>query len=102
MEVELRGYSTPEGIVVLAGSYGRSEAAPSAATSILNYRQRLTDQGIAAVHNGTYTLLKDHLFRSPSTAAAAMVGASMNGRVTWKNAAGLTFQQIEDKKLAEA
>ncbi|WP_422758926.1 GIY-YIG nuclease family protein [Paenarthrobacter sp. C1] len=97
---ELRGYSTPEGVVVLAGSYGRAQAAPSAATSILNYRQRLIDQGIAAAEDGRYTLVKDHLFGSPSTAAAVMVGASMNGRVTWKNAAGLTFQEIEDRKLA--
>lgn len=97
---ELHGYSTSEGVVVLAGSYGRSEAAPSAATSIRNYRQRLIDQGIAAVQDGTYTLMKDHLFGSPSTAAAVMVGASMNGRVMWKNYAGLTFQEIEDRKLA--
>jgi hypothetical protein len=97
---ELRGYSTSEGVVVLSGSYRRSQAAPSAANSILNYRQRLLDQGIAAVQDGAYTLLKDHLFGSPSTAAAVMLGASTNGRVTWKNGAGLTFQQIEDMKLA--
>lgn len=98
---ELRGYSTSEGVVVLAGSYGRAEAAPSVAESILNYRQRLIDQGIAAHEEGRYVLLKDHLFGSPSTAAGVMIGASVNGRVTWKNASGLTFQQIEDRKLLD-
>jgi hypothetical protein len=98
---ELRGYSTSEGVVVLAGSFGRAESAPSAADSLRNYRQRLVDQGIAAIQDGRYVLLKDHLFGSPSTSAGVMVGASMNGRITWKNAAGLTFQQIEDRKLAQ-
>lgn len=98
---ELRGYSTSEGVVVLAGSFGRAEAAPSAAESIRNYRQRLIDQGIAAIEGDRYVLLKDHLFGSPSTAAGVMIGASVNGKVTWKNAAGLTFQQIEDRKLLD-
>jgi hypothetical protein len=99
---ELRGYSTSEGMVVLAGSFGRAEAAPSAAESIRNYRRRLIDQGIAAVEGGRYVLLKDQLFGSPSTAAGVILGASVNGRITWKNAAGLTFQQIEDRKLLDA
>lgn len=98
---ELRGYSTSEGVVVLAGSFGRAEAAPSAAESIRNYRQRLIDQGIADIERDRYVLLKDHLFGSPSTAAGVMIGASVNGRITWKNAAGLTFQQIEDRKLLD-
>jgi hypothetical protein len=98
---ELRGYSTSEGVVVLAGSYGRAKAAPSAADSIRNYRQRLIDQGIATIDGERYVLLKDHLFGSPSTAAGAMMGTSVNGRVTWKNDAGLTFQQIEDRKLLD-
>jgi hypothetical protein len=98
---ELRGYATSEGVVVLAGSYGRAEAAPSAPEPIRNYRQRLIDQGIAAIEGDRYVLLKDHLFGSPSTAAGVMIGASVNGRVTWKNASGLTFQQIEDRKLLD-
>lgn len=98
---ELRGYSTSEGVVVLAGSFGRAQAAPSAAESIRNYRKRLIDQGIATIEGDRYVLLKDHLFGSPSTAAGAMMGTSVNGRVTWKNAAGLTFQQIEDRKLLD-
>lgn len=61
-------------MVVLAGSYGRSEAAASAATSILNYRRRLIEQGTAVVQDATCTLLKDHLFGSPSTAAAVRTG----------------------------
>jgi len=86
--------------VVLAGSHGRAEPAPSAAASIRAYRQRLIEQGIASVQNGKFSLLRDHLFGSPSMAAAVLIGANINGRITWKNSAGLTFQQIEDQKLA--
>jgi len=97
---ELKGFSTPEGVVALAGSHGRAEPAPSAAASIRAYRQRLIEQGIASVQNGKFSLLRDHLFGSPSMAAAVLIGANINGRITWKNSAGLTFQQIEDQKLA--
>jgi hypothetical protein len=60
----------------------------------------LLEQGIAEVRGDDYVFVKDHLFSSPSTAGAIIVGGNINGRITWKAADGRTFQQLEDQALS--
>jgi len=70
--VDGRGVYTPEGFVVLAGSVGRLENVPSIqGTNDGRVRERLIAAGVMEVSEaGTITFLRDHLFRSPSSAAA--------------------------------
>lgn len=58
------------------------------------------EQGIAEVRGEDYVFVKDHVFSSPSTAGAIVVGGNINGRITWKTADGRTFQQLEDQALS--
>jgi hypothetical protein len=92
---------TSEGLVVLAGSVGNAGARPSAPPSILRGRQLLIQRGIAEIRGDKLVMTLDHLFSSPSQAAAILVGGSVNGRDSWKNAAGLTVNEIEAASVGD-
>lgn len=92
---EGKGTLTPEGLVVQAGSYGRPTESNGCQTWIVNLRRKLQDQGIVEITSDRLTLLKDHLFSSPTAAGVTLVGRSINGRTSWKNAAGKTLDELE-------
>lgn len=97
---DARAHVTADGILVLAGSVGRADSRPSLAAGMVRRRAELIDQGVAEIRGDDYVFLKDQVFASPSTAGAVVMGGSINGRITWKNTAGLTFQQLEESALA--
>ena len=93
--VEARGLYTAEGFVVLAGSVGRVDTAPSLGDSNARWRQRLLDGGVMrADEQGRLVFPKDHLFKSPSGAAIALLGRTANGWREWKSAQGQTLHQL--------
>ena len=75
-----RGVYTSEGFVVLAGSVGRLENVPSIqGTNDGRVRERLIAAGVMEVSEaGTITFPRDHLFRSPSSAASALLGRTLS------------------------
>lgn len=88
---------TDEGLVVLAN--------PDAAAAIQNslsggyrvLRERLLSSGVL-VENGTkLKFARDQLFRSPSQAAAVVVGYSINGRDAWRTFNGVTYSDFESR-----
>ncbi len=95
--VEAQGLYTSEGFGVLAGSVGRLENAPSLlGTSDERYRQRLIDSGVMEViPDGKVSFPKDHLFRTPSGGAIALLGRACNGWLEWKNAQGQTLHAVK-------
>jgi hypothetical protein len=99
---EGRGTLTPEGLVVQAGSYGRPLESKGCPTWIVNLRRKLQEQGVLEITNGRLTLLKDHLFNSPTAAGVTLVGRSINGRTSWKNAVGKTLDELERMNLDTA
>ncbi len=91
-----RGQYTSEGFVVLKGSVGRLENVPSIrGTAGEALRQRLLDASIMIPKGQTVVFQKDHLFRSPSMAALAILGRTSNGWVDWKAADGRTLDQVK-------
>lgn len=92
---------TSEGLVVLAGSVGNSRPRPSAPKSIIRGRQSLIERGIAEVYGEQLIMAQDHLFSSPSQAAAILVGGSVNGRDSWRNSAGQSVNEIEADVVAK-
>jgi len=92
-----KGIYTPEGFVVLAGSVGRLENVPSIqGTNDARVRERLIAAGVMEVSEaGTITFPRDHLFRSPSSAASALLGRTANGWREWKNAQGRTLSEVK-------
>ncbi|WP_261620017.1 GIY-YIG nuclease family protein [Pseudarthrobacter equi] len=96
---EGKGTLTAEGFIVAAGSYGRPSESESCPTWIVNLRRKLLEDGVVEFRNDGVTLVKDHLFNSPTAAAAALVGRSINGRKSWKNASGQTLKELEQMRL---
>jgi len=91
-----RGMYTPEGFVVLAGSTGRRENVPSiVGTSGERLRQNLEQAGVYRVEGDQVVFQRDHLFRSPSMAALALMGRTANGWLDWKAADGRTLDEAK-------
>ena len=91
-----RGLYTPEGFVVLKGSTGRREDAPSIRdTSLARWREQLIAGGVLRVEGERVVGTKDYAFSSPSGAAGALLGRTANGWIEWKNAAGKTLHDMK-------
>ncbi len=93
--VEAKGLYTAEGFVVLAGSVGRIDTAPSLGETNERWRQRLLDSGVMQPDDqGRLVFPKDHLFKSPSGAAIALLGRTANGWKEWKSPQGQTLHHL--------
>jgi hypothetical protein len=90
-----RGLYTPEGFVVLKGSTGRKECVPSfAGTSWHRLRLQLVKDGVMREDRDQVVFERDHLFNTPSMAAAFVMARSANGWTSWKNEAGKTLDAV--------
>jgi hypothetical protein len=94
------GCQTPEGLLVLAGSRGRPGLRPSAPASVGRQRDSLQAEGVIRLRQTELVFLKDHLFTSPSTAGGVVIGGTNNGRTSWRNADGLSINDLEALALA--
>lgn len=91
-----RGQYTEEGFVVLQGSVGRLQSVPSIQGTLHdNFRQRLLEQGVMRAEGDTVVFQSDHLFRSPSMAAVALLGRTANGWMEWKTPEGRTLDEVK-------
>lgn len=91
-----QGVFTDEGLKVLAGSVGRRANVPSIqGTSDAAFREQLIADGVMKGEGDTVVFTRDHLFRSPSTAAVALLGRTANGWQEWRNAAGQTLDAVK-------
>jgi hypothetical protein len=93
---DARGLYTPEGFVVLMGSTGRKANVPSIiGTSDERLRNKLLEAGVMEGSGEHVVFKKDHLFKSPSSAAIALTGRTANGWREWKNADGVTLDKLK-------
>ncbi len=91
-----RGLYTQEGFVVLKGSIGRKENVPSIiGTAGERLRIRLLESGVMREEGEKVVFEKDHLFRSPSMAALALMGRTCNGWIDWKTQDGKTLDAVK-------
>lgn len=91
-EADARGLYTEEGFVVLAGSSGRLDTVPSFQSHGYNrVREQLLEQRVLVAEGGRIRFTRDHLFQSPSGAAACVTGRTANGWVEWKDVQGRTL-----------
>lgn len=97
-----RGMYTQEGFVVLKGSVGRRESVPSIiGTSGGRIRDKLLESGVMRAEGDTVVFERDHLFRSPSMAALALMGRSSNGWIDWKTKDGKTLDAVKRQSNIE-
>lgn len=99
-KAEARGYEAAAGFVVLQGARARRDEVPSMDPTASRVRKRLREQGVLVEVDGQFELAQDYEFGSPSQAAAVFLGRGANGRVEWKDAAGLTLKEIQEAEAA--
>jgi len=91
-----KGLYTQEGFVVLKGSAGRKDNVQSiAGTADERFRTSLIEAGVMRPEGDTVIFDKDHLFRSPSMAAVALMGRTANGWLEWKSKDGKTLDELK-------
>ena len=91
-----RGLYSKEGFVVLKGSVGRKQNVPSIiGTAKERFRLKLLESGVLKAEGDAVLFTKDHLFRSPSMAAVALVGRRANGWLEWKSKDGETLDALK-------
>ena len=97
-----RGLFTQEGFVVLKGSLGRRANVQSIIdTAGHRLRLRLLESGVMREVGDTVIFEKDHLFRSPSMAALALMGRTANGWLEWKTNDGQTLDGVKRQSLVQ-
>ena len=93
---EGRGRYTPEGFVVLEGSTGRRDVVKSlVGTAHERARTGLLSAGVLRVVGDRVVFQRDHLFRTPSGAAIALLGRTANGWLEWRSPAGQTLDTLK-------
>lgn len=88
---------TDEGLVVLANSEAAATVQNSLSVGYRALRERLISSGVLVENGAKLKFAKDQLFRSPSQAAAVVVGYSINGRDNWKTPNGMSFSDFENQ-----
>lgn len=90
------GAQTNDGFLVLKGSLASTYETPSIPIGLKAIRQSLHEKkNLQQTEQNHFIFTKDYLFKSPSTAAAVIIGASANGRTLWKNNKGITLKTIQ-------
>lgn len=102
-EVDATAQEVDGEFVVRAGSRARREWAGASHNYQKLRRQLEADGVIAAAPDGmSMTFTRDHVFASPSAAAAAVLGRNANGRLEWKvEDSSQTYADWQDSLLDE-
>lgn len=91
-----KGVIVSDGFAVLKGSIIASSTVPSMPASLLQLRNSLIDKKIVDQNN---IFTRDHIFTSPSLAAAIVMGRNANGRIEWKTENHKTIKDIEENNI---
>ena len=78
-----------------AGSQARVKTTQTIPRGIGALRRTLIDRGILRLEDGFLVFLSDVSFSSASSAAAAVIGTSANGRLVWKLPDGRSYGEWE-------
>ena len=70
-------------------------------TSDANFRSKLIHDGVMKVDGDAVVFARDHLFRSPSMAAVALLGRTANGWMAWKNQEGETLDAVKRQAIGD-
>lgn len=95
------GYPAATGFMVRAGSTARGTTVPSMEEHVpsdFRCRQRLVTDGVLQKDGSILRFAVDHVFSSPSQAAAVCAGRSANGREEWKDKNGITLKQHQERE----
>jgi len=92
-----KGEYTEEGLAVFKGSICNLNETKTAGPWVIGMRTKLINTGVLKEKNETLILMEDHLFSSPSAAAAVVLGRRANGWTEWKYENGKTLDEVKRK-----
>ena len=87
-------------LIVKSSSLARIRTTPTIPKGIVDLRHALIESGVLEQKDGAYLFTADYGFSSVSTAAATVIGASANGRISWRLADGRTYADWESAQNA--
>jgi hypothetical protein len=85
--------------VVKKDSLAKFQGVPSLPASSKALREELMKSGVLLQENDHLRFTQDYAFRSASSAAQAVAGASVNGRNYWKLEDGRTLAQWQEEQI---
>jgi hypothetical protein len=94
-DAQATGQLTDEGFLIFAGSKCNIKESNTAQAWIISMRKRLLEEKILKENGGVFEFTSDHLFDSPSAAAAAVLARSANGWAEWKYKNGKTLDEVK-------
>jgi hypothetical protein len=89
------GEYTEDGLIVFAGSTSNLKEIDKCATSVINMRRKLVEEGILVPDGNVYKFGVNHIFSSPSAAASVVLGRQANGWIEWKYKDGRTLDKVK-------
>lgn len=98
-DTKAEGHETSEGFVVYEGATARRVPVPSSHQSTNELREVLVREGVLVPEGEILRLTQDHVFGSPSAAAAVLLGRPANGRIEWKNAQGVALKALQERAI---
>jgi len=97
-KAKAKGEYTEDGLVVFAGSTSNRQETNTIHKFMIAIRQQLLKDGVlAVVDDDTLRFTKNHVFPSPSQAAAIVLARNANGWLEWKYADGRTLDEVKRK-----
>lgn len=93
---DAKGVIVADGFAVLKDSAIATTTVPSMSDSLNRLRTELIEKGII---DSNFHFSKDHIFTSPSLAAAVVMGRNANGRTEWKTTDHKSIKDIEEENL---
>lgn len=98
------GMETEDGFLVYAGAKARVSTVESCPSWAEGLRQQLLADGVLkSSSDGTSFLLEeDFEFRSPSAAAATLLGRSAAGPLEWKDTDGKPLRQLREDEVSDS
>ena len=91
---DAKGVLVADGFLVAKGSKIAKDTAPGMSANLVTLRKKLIDKGIV---DKEFLFVSDHVFTSPSLAAAVVMGRNANGRTEWKKSNGKSIKDIEEQ-----
>ena len=89
------GEYTEEGLIVFAGARCNLKETRTAGSWVINMRQKLLQAEILVRDDNSYKFTTNHVFSSPSAAAATVLARSANGWTEWKYKDGRTLDEVK-------
>jgi hypothetical protein len=95
-KLEASMVETDGGFVVKAGSQASLKTSKSIAEGWLKIRKKLLDAGVLREEAGGLVFAEDASFSSPSAASSVVLGRQAPGPVSWVNATGKTYKEVQE------